>query len=96
MNAKWLTALGLLTIASIIAGSPAWAQDEQDVNNPAIKTADVHGLRPPHETEKLVPLAEEAIQKGLKFLVESQNEDGSWGSHAVSYTHLTLPTILLV
>ncbi len=89
MNAKWLTALGLLTIASIIAGSPAWAQDEQDANNPAIKTADVHGLRPPHETEKLVPLAEEAIQKGLKFLVESQNEDGSWGSHDPKIANLS-------
>ena len=34
-----------------------------------------------------------AIDRGLRFLVRTQNADGSW---TVSYTHLTLPTILRV
>ena len=45
------------------------------------QSADVHNLRPAHGTEKLLTLADKAIQQGLDFLIANQNDDGSWGSH---------------
>ncbi len=44
-------------------------------------TPDIHQLRPPFATARLIEKSEAAIQNGLNFLVESQNKDGSWGSH---------------
>ena len=42
---------------------------------------DVHGLRPPFGTGELLKQAETARLRGFQFLVETQNKDGSWGSH---------------
>lgn len=43
--------------------------------------ADVMELAPPVHGEELRARARAAYQKGFDFLVATQNEDGSWGSH---------------
>ncbi len=70
----------------MMGGAFCRAQDssvDQDVVGETEKqaSADVHNLRPKHGTDKLLTLADKAIQDGLSFLVTTQNEDGSWGSH---------------
>lgn len=74
-----------LTITLGIAGVPefCFSQDQQPETTGQEKqeNEDVHNLRPKHSTEELLKMSEEAIQNGLNFLVSSQNEDGSWGSH---------------
>ena len=71
-----------LLICGILANPwtcQAWQEATPD---PADQQAqDVHGLRPPHDTEELIRLSREAIERGFDFLVKSQNPDGSWGSH---------------
>lgn len=71
------------TTAALLLASVATGQDpETTAAEPvATKTVDRHGLRPPHSTEVLVEMAEKARDRGLQFLVDSQNADGSWGSH---------------
>ncbi len=72
---------GLLTTAVLLAAGAAAAQDPDPPVPVAAKIEDRHGLRPPHSTAKLIELAELARDRGLQFLVDSQNGDGSWGSH---------------
>lgn len=54
---------------------------ESDQAQQEEKPDDVHQLLPKHDTDTLLKMSEEAIQKGFDFLVETQNDDGSWGSH---------------
>lgn len=67
-----------------ISPTSSFAQTKQipDPQESMDKTKrDVHQLRPPHPTEVLLKKSKQAVQDGLDFLVDSQNEDGSWGSH---------------
>lgn len=43
--------------------------------------SDVHRLEPTLDTDALVRRAREAREAGLRYLVEHQNDDGSFGSH---------------
>lgn len=67
---------GLAVVAALGGALPA-----QEVREEPLPYEDVHGLRPPHPTAKLVELATQARDRGLQFLLRTQNEDGSWGSH---------------
>ncbi len=75
---------------NVLNGSSASAQDETrpPVAKPGNPTRDVHHLRPELPTRELVVKSEQAIQDGLNFLVKTQNEDGSWGSHDPSVAKL--------
>ena len=52
-------------------------------------TRDVHKLRPQYPTDELLEMSEAALQKGFDYLVKSQNEDGSWGSHDPKIANLS-------
>jgi hypothetical protein len=67
----------------ILAASPLLAAQEppRQPLDELPRVEDVHGLRPPHSTEKLVELARAARERGLRYLLANQNKDGSWGSH---------------
>ena len=55
---------------------------QESVADPDKKNSkDIHNLRPKFPTEELVKQSEAAIERGLQFLVTTQNHDGSWGSH---------------
>lgn len=56
-------------------------QDETPQETMDKRIKDVHKLRPPFPTEELLTKSQKSIQDGLDYLVDSQNEDGSWGSH---------------
>ena len=75
------TIKSLLVLLLFALNSVAVAQEigQNDLSKP--KFRDVHKLRPQISTEQLVAKSEEAIKKGLNFLVKTQNKDGSWGSH---------------
>ena len=69
-----------LMFSLVLAGLATGQQpEEMTTANPVAE--DQHGLRPPHETAELVELAQQARESALAFLVETQNTDGSWGSH---------------
>lgn len=63
------------------APKPAPANQDQEQDAPKTKSRDVHRLRPQHPTDELLVMADKSIQDGFAFLVKTQNEDGSWGSH---------------
>ncbi len=44
-------------------------------------TRDAHHLRPPIGSNELLEKAAESMRRGFDFLIDSQNVDGSWGSH---------------
>lgn len=86
MNMKTSVCLWLLMIGQGVSAL-GFAQDDSQTTGetPAASSQsparDVHKLRPPHSTEVLVEKSKQAIQDGLNYLVKTQNEDGSWGSH---------------
>ena len=73
--AKYNSAI-LVAMLVLAFSSALLAQESMDTTN-----RDVHKLRPQFPTSVLVEKSEMAIQDGLNYLIESQNEDGSWGSH---------------
>ncbi len=72
----------LLTVG-VVCSSVAPAQDQTPEPEKTQQEApeDVHQLLPKHDTDKLLEMSEAAIQTGFDFLIKTQNEDGSWGSH---------------
>ena len=82
LSTLWISALPLTFLTQ-----PSFAQ-EGETKAPATEESstpqsspDKHGLRPPHGTEELVAMARKSHERGVAYLVENQNEDGSWGSH---------------
>ena len=65
----------LLLITLLLA--PLSAQQE----NQRVDPKDMHKLRPPCGTQELLEKSAKARERGFQFLIESQNHDGSWGSH---------------
>jgi len=77
-----LPAQGMPTEKFASTDEPSNAEVQQeDKAKDAKKTRDIHKLRPQFGTQELIAKSEAAIQKGLDFLVKTQNKDGSWGSH---------------
>lgn len=73
-----------------IQGSPKSAPETtQQADSQDRKTRDVHKLRPQFPTDQLLEMSEVALQKGFDYLVQSQNEDGSWGSHDPQIANLS-------
>lgn len=77
--------LGVLVSVALLGGLRAQEPEVSAAETPAgeapAASEDVQGLRPPYDAAKLAELARAAREKGLRFLVETQNPDGSWGSH---------------
>ncbi len=63
------------------AAQDSAAQDQTTQETMDRTAKDPHKLRPQFPTEILFEKSQKSIQDGLDYLVESQNEDGSWGSH---------------
>ena len=74
----------LLFVALLAANSSLLAQQQPDVQQqpkPQQQDQDIHQLRPPLNTAALLAKATACRQRGYKFLLDTQNHDGSWGSH---------------
>lgn len=71
--------LSVSVVVLSLTGLPAQEAEE---------TEDIHGLRSPYTSEQLVNMAHEARQKGFQYLIETQNPDGSWGSHDPTIPYL--------
>lgn len=82
-NFRILQLLVVFLVAS--TGGHVLAQDNrittQETELQESESKDVHNLRPKLPTAELLEKSEQAIQDGLNYLVKTQNEDGSWGSH---------------
>ncbi len=72
-----LTTLCLLALPT----NAGFGQSHASTIQVTTKTSDKHQLRPQVPTKELVKRAQSSIQRGLDFLVATQNKDGSWGSH---------------
>jgi len=71
--------LALALVLSLTAR--AAQEDAQEPQAGAETPADPHRLAPPATRAELVREAALAVDEGLAFLVRTQNDDGSWGSH---------------
>jgi len=69
-----LVVISLLGVIGVIAPSGR-ATDEVD------KKLDVHQMRPSVDTDQLVALSWTARERGLRYLIDNQNDDGSFGTH---------------
>ncbi len=82
----------ILSVAlACLVTTPLMAQDKPKEAPPTVKAPAVAGDDAPELTEK----ASQAIDKGLEFLLATQNKDGSWdtngeGGNAVACTSLAL------
>ncbi len=90
MIEKIMLSLVWLLIGLLLGPSSATNAQEKDTPNSAPRAQqgtqdslnkDPHKLRPQFPTSVLLEKSEKSIQEGLDYLVEAQNEDGSWGSH---------------
>ncbi len=71
----------VLFLAMFAPPSPVGQTDDRPGTKEEDARKDVHQLAPPIHGRELVARVEAARRKGFAFLVESQNSDGSWGSH---------------
>ena len=75
MNTKlWILSL----VIAVWGASALVAQDEAQQR---VDPNDLHQLRPPCDTAALLEKASKSRRRGFKFLIDTQNTDGSWGSH---------------
>ena len=73
--------LSLMLLIAYICAHNAVAQSAPSATEMKPARKDAHHLAPTLATEELVIKAVKARQAGLDFLVNTQNKDGSWGSH---------------
>lgn len=77
----WCRLLAVLPMVVLLFFTSVAGAQESVAGQDEKNSKDIHNLRPKFPTEELVKQSEEAIERGLQFLVKTQNKDGSWGSH---------------